>query len=560
MESSPTPESVATAAELLESIRQQRAQGKPTKASNRAVHEWVSKQLAQMGLLDHDTVLGTLSAYNITNLTLKEQGEVLDAIESELTLLAQSQRLTPIVESITEPESVPTTVPTTAVPTYNEDEDEAEEPKLIHEPQLPEIKTYSLEEVERFINAFEYFPVPTDYTLPLALHVFQASCWEPCFDVVQCLLIIAPSEDAGKTTLIKVMANLSWQGMIKGRITPAKLCDEIDEKRPSLFIDEFGVFSKWRDEDMDIFHLGTDRETGRKEIKNDKDGRGVRNIFCPKTFGRVGMMNDAMLVSRGIATLLTKIPAKMVYEARMRKATVRRQWKSDRDKPLAQQFREPIHHFMHGKLDEIHHVFQNVENDPLIIDQPLLVSRELQNWAPLIPICKVAFPHRLRELLVIANKLTLQKRCLPDQVGYVITPKDRRRQLDNDVAQMILLALPPIFEAKGWRHHGEVFMRFFDWFPLVIERLPELSGYKDAGGVLFDIDSVKFYNEDYAKGVKRSSPYYDAANKVAAKVASLLSIYKDVRSTEKKVRGNNETVYLLEPILKAIAELGLLTR
>jgi protein gp37 len=393
-----------------------------------------------------------------------------------------------------------------------------------------------LPSIEKHILTYVYFPDPEHYSLVLSLYCMLSGCWLDCFSIVPYMMIVAREEDAGKSTLTKVLCNISVRGRLYGRVSPALLCDHIDLYRPTVFIDEFGKFSKWKDDDMDIFHHGYDAETGFKENRGGREGKTRWLTFCPKVVGRVGFMSDEMMVSRCIGIFLEKIPPQLKdtiidYDANLHKAG-------------CEAFREPIQEWCEHNSDAIRTAFLNLhdKSSPAYkqLDAHSLATRGKQIWTPLIAICTVIAPHRLPELYGAIEYLDSQRDSRKRQPDYIYTVRDKGAVYDRSIADRILVALPAIFYAHAMRNKNQIFMPAKDWFPMVYKQEPAIRAFENAKGKRFDISTPTALQQS---------------------LEMLGYLFKDagyeVKAQQCKYKGKNIWAHELSPILAVIKVRGL---
>ena len=90
------------------------------------------------------------------------------------------------------------------------------------------------------------------------------------------LLINSPERECGKTTLLLAIEALVENGMIASSITPAAIYRIIEEKRPTLLIDEADRFLKYSEELNGIINAGHTRRTATRIHCEKKQGRHYR--------------------------------------------------------------------------------------------------------------------------------------------------------------------------------------------------------------------------------------------------------------------------------------------
>lgn len=94
------------------------------------------------------------------------------------------------------------------------------------------------------------------------------------------LLINSPERECGKTTLLLAIEALVENGMIASSITPAAIYRIIEEKRPTLLIDEADRFLKYSEELNGIINAGHTRRTAtRIHCEKNKDGTIEQKSF-----------------------------------------------------------------------------------------------------------------------------------------------------------------------------------------------------------------------------------------------------------------------------------------
>src|ERR1017187_7951928 len=107
------------------------------------------------------------------------------------------------------------------------------------------------------------------HTLPLTLYVAMTHCWEQCFNTVPYLMVSAPTKDSGKSVLLELLSFLSHRAEFSTQMSAASMYELIDEKHPSLFLDEFEQYRKSRDH-TGIFNGGYRRGACVQRMRSGK--------------------------------------------------------------------------------------------------------------------------------------------------------------------------------------------------------------------------------------------------------------------------------------------------
>lgn len=159
-----------------------------------------------------------------------------------------------------------------------------------------------------------------------ALIVAQSYIWEH-LDYVAYLDIHSAVRQCGKSHLRDVLAALSRRSELMGSHTPAVLYRLIEEKQPTLFLDEVDNYLKNAESERNAEILGLLNEGFERGNKARRMGGPNRDelkefdIFCPKVFASIGTLPDT-LRSRSIRVKLERC-TKDEQPPRLRKAKLR---------------------------------------------------------------------------------------------------------------------------------------------------------------------------------------------------------------------------------------------
>lgn len=171
-----------------------------------------------------------------------------------------------------------------------EDEKEPEE-------NAPPVKLPSLRWILRWTSAFIRRFVVLDERYADLLALWVAHTWTyDVFRVTPYLAIISPEQESGKTTLLEVLEQLTYNGnMSASNMTEAALFRTIAEEPVTLLIDELDEALRSNSDRAKalkiILDVGYNRkgavprcvEDGKREFRVKKF-----NVFCPKAFTAIG--------------------------------------------------------------------------------------------------------------------------------------------------------------------------------------------------------------------------------------------------------------------------------
>ena len=161
-----------------------------------------------------------------------------------------------------------------------------------------------LTQVETFIRRF----VVLTEEQSCAVTLWVAHCWalDAAYSTPY-LHVTSAEEESGKTRLLEVLELLVPEPILAADITEAALYRVIDQKIPTLFLDEVdAVFSKKKDKDgtKDVFRslLNAGYRRGMKVYRAQQNGGSALDefeVFCPKALAGLGDL-PRTLASRSI--------------------------------------------------------------------------------------------------------------------------------------------------------------------------------------------------------------------------------------------------------------------
>ena len=164
-----------------------------------------------------------------------------------------------------------------------------------------------LDEVRRFVRRFVVLDEPQAHAVSLWVahtYVFDA------FSCTPYLAISSAEKRSGKTRLLEVLALLVRDPLPTANISDAALFRVIDDKQPTLLIDEVdAIFGKKspRDELRGIINAGyrSGSTTHRMGGKNNTELQTF-SVFCPKAFAGIGDCLPDTIADRSIPIRLCR--------------------------------------------------------------------------------------------------------------------------------------------------------------------------------------------------------------------------------------------------------------
>jgi putative DNA primase/helicase len=287
-----------------------------------------------------------------------------------------------------------------------------------------------LDELARLLNRFVILPIWAADTIALwVLHTY-AFKWR---DVSTYLGIESPVKRCGKTTLLTVLSEVANRVVVSSNISAAAFFRVIEEKQPTLLIDEADTLLPGNDELRGILNAGYSRKTAyvvrvanqEKETKeNGAESRASRLVsfssWCPKAIAAIGHLPETLADRCIIVRMQRKSPRQNCERCRNLDATVlKRQcarFVLDHGAPIAS---------------------ANPEIPPALND------RQADIWEPLLALADQAggdWPHRAREAAVgLAGRATEEDPAssLLSDIRVVF----KTRKLDRIHSQVLMLEL-----------------------------------------------------------------------------------------------------------------------
>ncbi len=138
----------------------------------------------------------------------------------------------------------------------------------------------------------------------LALWILHTYAFE-LRDVTTYLGIESPEKRCGKTTLLNILGELVHRAIASSNISSPAFYRVIQEKRPTLLIDEADTFLQGNEELRGILNSGYSRRSawvlrviqnpsGQEKSKTDSSGLGKFSCWCPKAMAAIGRLPDTL--------------------------------------------------------------------------------------------------------------------------------------------------------------------------------------------------------------------------------------------------------------------------
>ena len=255
----------------------------------------------------------------------------------------------------------------------------------------PEDGAAVLRDLETFIK--KYVILPDRVALPLAIWIVLTYCFD-LFDALAYLVISSPTPRCGKTRLLECLELVVSIPRRASNMSEAALFRTIEEKKPTLMMDEAETLSNKKSERAEYLNQILNAGNRPGAVVTRVVGQGTKfetqdfSVFCPKVFAGIGSF-PSTLTDRAIMLLMQRRrSSEPVARFLYRTATPEGAALAVRACAIAGQRRE-----------EIGSAYQTADLD-------FLTDRDAEAWSPLFAILAVLVPERLQELRLCAEHLT----------------------------------------------------------------------------------------------------------------------------------------------------------
>jgi hypothetical protein len=124
--------------------------------------------------------------------------------------------------------------------------------------------------------------------------------------------VVSPEKRCGKTTLLELLGLLAHEAIAAANISPSALFRVIEDKRPTLLIDEADTFLEGRDEMAGILNAGYRKGNAFvmrvSERKKPKDALARYSCWCPKVMAAIGRLPETLADRCILITMQRKMP------------------------------------------------------------------------------------------------------------------------------------------------------------------------------------------------------------------------------------------------------------
>jgi hypothetical protein len=249
---------------------------------------------------------------------------------------------------------------------------------------------------ERYIRRYVVLPVET--YLPVTLWTVATHAADE-FDCFPYLALLSAVKRSGKTRLAEVLERLVRRGWRGTAPSVAALFRMLEERRPTLMLDEVEMFSAKNKSETTLALLAILNAGHRKGAnipRCDGPKQQVRDfrVDGPKLFAAIGKLPDTLADRSIIIRMKRRTRAQHVERFRLVKAAAEA-------KPL----HDAAARFAETCRADIEHAYQSV----LETDLDYLSDRDADLWTPLFAICAVADSARLPALKASAITLSAAK-------------------------------------------------------------------------------------------------------------------------------------------------------
>lgn len=216
-------------------------------------------------------------------------------------------------------------------------------------------------------------------------HIFQD------FSVTAYLWLHSPVRGCGKTTLCRLLHDLSANAHYTVGISKAALYRIVEAQGPTLIMDEAEGLTNDR-EMLSLINAGYSRATGTV-LRAYRDGLRSYRVYCPKVIASIQPIPHT-IIDRSI-----KIELQRLLEGDSVVPL------HEDDESVGQDLLPAMHEWVSGHSNEIARTYRSPGTR-----LEFLHARQADIWRPLFAIAHVLCPGRLEELQATALRLTDEKR------------------------------------------------------------------------------------------------------------------------------------------------------
>jgi hypothetical protein len=220
----------------------------------------------------------------------------------------------------------------------------------------------------------------------------QSHLHEQLASISPILAVTAPLSKSGKTTLLELVAAMSWRPTLNVRLTGPQLYRTVDRDKPTLVIDEADQMFEHR------------RSSDLVEIVNASHRKGYKipidphdyDPFCPKMLGLKGMEHVPEATTTRFITI--KLVRKRRDELTVGKFRFQKHWNLPEVLELRRKLARWLADNTKAVADRLNQIEQRSPDVPL----PEIDDRVLDNWELNLAIVDVArgdWPRRAREAM-----------------------------------------------------------------------------------------------------------------------------------------------------------------
>ncbi len=286
-----------------------------------------------------------------------------------------------------------------------------------------------------------YIVLPAHATKVLALWILHA--WTiDAVDISPYLIIVSPTKQCGKTTLLILIYWLTPRSVLASNISGPAAYRFIEDEMPTLIVDEADSFVKEDDNMRGILNSGHTKPAAfviRCEGEGSKQQPREFSTWCPKVLASIGALAD---------TLMDRS-----FRIRMRRKTrgEKVQRRPLRDKPELAELRQKVRRWADDNMAALETAEPNMPDE--------LFNRLGDNWEPLLAIAELAgddwwkAAHRAALALTSKSDEGDRKVELLSDIRNIFE-KDRAEWLGSEVLVGKLVDLPETPWAE-WTRTGK---------------------------------------------------------------------------------------------------------
>jgi putative DNA primase/helicase len=152
----------------------------------------------------------------------------------------------------------------------------------------------------------------------IALWILNAHCHDVC-RISPVLALVSPDRRCGKTTALNLISSLVPRAVTTANISPAALYRVIEQRSPTLLIDEADTFLKQSRTLLGILNAGHVRESAYVTRVSGSASDGIHDfsVWCPKVLAMIGKLPPTLEDRSIVIRLSRKTPNERTERLRL---------------------------------------------------------------------------------------------------------------------------------------------------------------------------------------------------------------------------------------------------